>query len=156
MESIITEAISRAGEPKIPLVGESDEELLAVLQELKTNIVVVGCGGSGSNTIQRMSEEGIAGAELYAINTDAQHLLNIKVRKKILIGRSRTRGLGAGSIPQIGQDAAQESKAQLEKAVGNADMVFVTCGLGGGTGTGAAPVVSECARDIGALTIAVV
>ncbi len=156
MESIITEAISRAGEPKIPLVGETDEELLAVLQELKTNIVVIGCGGSGSNTIQRMSEEGIAGAELFAINTDAQHLLNIKVRKKILIGRSRTRGLGAGSIPQIGQDAAQESKAQIEKAVGNADMVFVTCGLGGGTGTGAAPVVAECARDSGALTIAVV
>ena len=156
MESIITEALSRAGESKIPIVGETDEELLAVLQELRTNIVVIGCGGSGSNTIQRMSEEGISGAELFAINTDAQHLLNIKVRKKILIGRSRTRGLGAGSMPQIGQDAAQESKAQIEKAVGNADMVFVTCGLGGGTGTGSAPVVSEVARDAGALTIAVV
>lgn len=156
MESIITEAISRAGEPKIPLIGETDEELLEILQELKTNIAVIGCGGSGSNTIQRISEEGILGAELFALNTDAQHLLNIKVRKKILIGRSKTRGLGAGSIPQIGQDAAQESKAQLEKAVGNADMVFVTCGLGGGTGTGAAPVVAEVARDAGALTIAVV
>ncbi len=156
MESIITEAISRAGESRIPIVGETDDELLAVLQELKTNIAVIGCGGSGSNTIQRMSEEGITGAELYALNTDAQHLLNIKVRKKILIGRNRTRGLGAGSIPQIGQDAAQESKAQIEKAIGNADMVFVTCGLGGGTGTGAAPIVSEAARDAGALTIAVV
>jgi len=156
MESIINEAIARAGESKIPTVGETDEELLKILQELKTNIVVIGCGGSGSNTIQRVMEEGIIGADMYAINTDAQHLLNIKVRNKILIGRSRTRGLGAGSVPQIGQDAAQESKAMIEKAVGNADMVFITCGLGGGTGTGAAPVVAEVARDCGALTIAVV
>lgn len=156
MESIINEAIARAGESRMPTVGETDEELLKILQELKTNIVVIGCGGSGSNTIQRVMEEGIIGADLYAINTDAQHLLNIKVRNKILIGRSRTRGLGAGSVPQIGQDAAQESKAMIEKAVGNADMVFITCGLGGGTGTGAAPVVAEVARDCGALTIAVV
>ncbi len=156
MESIINEAIARAGESRMPTVGETDEELLKILQELKTNIVVIGCGGSGSNTIQRVMEEGIIGADMYAINTDAQHLLNIKVRNKILIGRSRTRGLGAGSVPQIGQDAAQESKAMIEKAVGNADMVFITCGLGGGTGTGAAPVVAEVARDSGALTIAVV
>ncbi len=156
MESIIKEAISRAGESPIPAIGETDKELAEILQELKTNIVVIGCGGSGSNTIQRMWEEGIVGAELYAVNTDAQHLLNIKVPRKILIGRNRTRGLGAGSLPQIGQDAAQESKPSIEKAVGNADMVFVTCGLGGGTGTGAAPVVSEIARDAGALTIAVV
>ena len=156
MESIITEAIARAGESRMPPVGETDEELLQILQELKTNIVVIGCGGSGSNTIQRMMDEGIIGADLFAINTDAQHLLNIKVRNKILIGRNRTRGLGAGSLPQIGQDAAQESKPMLEKAVGNADMVFITCGLGGGTGTGAAPVVAEVAREAGALTIAVV
>ncbi len=156
MESIINEAMARAGESRMPTVGDTDEELLKILQELKTNIVVIGCGGSGSNTIQRVMEEGIIGADLYAINTDAQHLLNIKVRNKILIGRSRTRGLGAGSVPQIGQDAAQESKAMIEKAVGNADMVFITCGLGGGTGTGAAPVVAEVARDCGALTIAVV
>ncbi len=156
MESIINEAIARAGESRKPAVGESDEELLQILQDLKTNIVVIGCGGSGSNTIQRVMEEGIIGADLYAINTDAQHLLNIKVKNKILIGRSRTRGLGAGSVPAIGQDAAQESKAMIEKAVGNADMVFITCGLGGGTGTGSAPVVAEVARDAGALTIAVV
>ncbi len=156
MESIIKEAISRAGDSSFPLIEETDKELAEILQELKTNIVVIGCGGSGSNTIQRMWEEGIVGAELYAVNTDAQHLLNIKVPRKILIGRNRTRGLGAGSLPQIGQDAAQESKPSIEKAVGNADMVFVTCGLGGGTGTGAAPVVSEIARDAGALTIAVV
>lgn len=140
----------------MPVLGDTDDELVKILQELKTNIVVVGCGGSGSNTIQRMSEEGVVGAELYAINTDAQHLLHVKVPRKILIGRNRTKGLGAGSLPQIGQDAAQESKADIEKAVDNADMVFVTCGLGGGTGTGAAPIVAEIARDAGALTIAVV
>lgn len=156
MESIIKEAISRAGETPMPIIGETDQELAQILQELKTNIVVIGCGGSGSNTIQRMWGEGIVGAELYAVNTDAQHLLNVKVPRKILIGRNRTRGLGAGSLPQIGQDAAQESKPAIEKAVDNADMVFITCGLGGGTGTGAAPVVSEIARDAGALTIAVV
>lgn len=156
MESIIKEAISRAGESPMPVIGDTDKELQEILQELKTNIVVIGCGGSGSNTIQRMSEEGIAGAELYAINTDAQHLLNIQVKRKILIGRNRTRGLGAGSLPAIGQDAAQESKSALEKAVGNADLVFITCGLGGGTGTGSAPVVADIAHDAGALSIAVV
>lgn len=156
MESIIKEAISRAGVSPMPIIGDTDKELQEILEELKTNIVVIGCGGSGSNTIQRITEEGITGAELYAINTDAQHLLNIKVSKKILIGRSRTKGLGAGSLPQIGQDAAQESKASIEKAVGNADLVFITCGLGGGTGTGSAPVVAEIAREAGALTIAVV
>jgi cell division protein FtsZ len=156
MESIIKEAISRVGESPMPIIGDTDRELLEILQELKTNIVVIGCGGSGSNTIQRISEEGIIGAELYAINTDAQHLLNIHVKKKILIGRNRTKGLGAGSLPAIGQDAANESKSAIEKAVGNADLVFITCGLGGGTGTGSAPIVAEIARDAGALTIAVV
>jgi cell division protein FtsZ len=156
MESIIKEAISRAGVSPMPIIGDTDKELEEVLRELKTNIVVIGCGGSGSNTIQRIHEEGIIGAEMYAINTDAQHLYNIKVSKKILIGRSRTKGLGAGSLPQLGQDAAQESKGAIEKAVGNADLVFITCGLGGGTGTGSAPIVAEVARDAGALTIAVV
>ncbi len=156
MESIIKEAISRVSESPMPVIGDTDKELVEILRELKTNIVVIGCGGSGSNTIQRMSEDGIVGAELYAINTDAQHLLNIHVKRKILIGRNRTKGLGAGSLPQIGQDAAQESKPAIEKAVANSDLVFITCGLGGGTGTGSAPIVAEIARDAGALTIAVV
>jgi len=107
-----------------------------------------------AQTPSRECLRGIQG-RLYAINTDAQHLL-IQVKRKILIGRNRTRGLGAGSLPAIVQDAAQESKAALEKAVGNADLVFITCGLGGGTGTGSAPVVADIARDAGALTIAVV
>jgi cell division protein FtsZ len=163
MESIIKEAITRADmegrtqnmRHKVE-IGQTDSELEEVLLQLKTNIRVVGCGGGGSNTIQRMTEEGIAGAELYAMNTDAQHLLHVAVERKILIGRKKTRGLGAGSLPQIGEDAAKESDNEIRAAVEGADMVFITCGLGGGTGTGSAPVVAEAARAEGALTIAVV
>lgn len=161
MKSIVEEALERAEEEgrsegeKSP-VGESDEELEKVLSSLKTDIKVVGCGGGGSNTVARMVQEGIDGAELIALNTDAQHLLNVHAQKKILIGRKRTRGLGAGSLPQIGEEAARESEDVIQDACDGADMVFITCGLGGGTGTGSAPVVSEAAKDAGALTIAVV
>ena len=165
MESIIKEAITRANmegrtqevsQTSRMNVGSSDEELESVLQQLKTNIRVVGCGGSGSNTIQRMTEEGISGAELYALNTDAQHLLHISAERKILIGQKKTRGLGAGSLPQIGEEAAKESEEDIKASVEGSDMVFITCGLGGGTGTGSAPVVAENAREVGALTIAIV
>lgn len=163
MESIIKEAIARAetegrnqGISQTIRIGETDEELEEVLQHLKTNIRVFGCGGSGSNTIQRMTEEGISGADLYALNTDAQHLLHILADRKILIGRKKTRGLGAGSLPQIGEEAAKESEEEIIHGVEGADMVFITCGLGGGTGTGSAPIVAEAAREAGALTIAVV
>jgi len=169
MESIVEEAMARAEateemsgdntivsrDTEVP-VGESDEELLEVLRELRTRINVIGCGGAGSNTIQRMAEEGIEGTELYAINTDAQHLLHVNAPHKILIGKKRTRGLGAGSLPQIGEEAAEESIESIRAIVEGSDMVFVTCGLGGGTGTGSAPVVAEAARSSGALTIAVV
>ena len=163
MESIIKEAITRAEMEgrtsemsSNKIVGDTDEELQEVLQQLRTNIRVFGCGGSGSNTIQRMTEEGITGAQLYAMNTDAQHLLHIIADRKILIGRKKTRGLGAGSLPQIGEDAAKESDDEIRDSVEGSDMVFITCGLGGGTGTGSAPIVAEAARDVGALTIAVV
>jgi cell division protein FtsZ len=162
-ESIIKEAITRADmEGRTQAIrpmdelGQTNAELEEVLQHLKTNIRVVGCGGGGSNTIQRMTEEGITGAELYALNTDAQHLLHVMVERKILIGQKKTKGLGAGSLPQIGEDAAKESDNEIRAAVEGADMVFITCGLGGGTGTGSAPVVAEAARAEGALTIAVV
>lgn len=158
MKSIVEEAVARVNigmEPPIH-VGESDEEIEAVLRELKTDIRVIGCGGGGSNTVQRMIEEGIQGAGLYALNTDAQHLLYIHADKKILIGRKTTRGLGAGSLPQLGEEAARESEEEIRAVVEGADMVFITCGLGGGTGTGAAPIVADEARKTGALTIAVV
>lgn len=161
MKSIVEEALTKAEmerQENVPSVkvGETDEELIEVLKKLKTTIRVIGCGGGGSNTIQRMMEESIQGAEAFALNTDAQHLLQILANKKILIGRQKTKGLGAGSIPQIGEDAARESYDEIRAAVDGADMVFVTCGLGGGTGTGSAPVVSEAAKDAGALAIAIV
>jgi cell division protein FtsZ len=133
-----------------------DEELEKSLEQARTIIKVIGCGGSGTNTIQRMTEEGIFGAELFALNTDAQHLLFSKVERRLLIGKKTTRGLGAGSIPRLGEEAARENESDIKALVENADMVFVTCGLGGGTGTGAAPVVAQAAQEAGALTIGVV
>ncbi|OYT58046.1 cell division protein FtsZ [Euryarchaeota archaeon ex4484_162] len=136
--------------------GINNHELEKVLAGLTTNIKVVGCGGAGTNTISRCLTEGISGAELIAINTDAQHLLMADAPHKILIGRHLTKGLGAGSLPQIGEEAAKESEQDIRAAVAPADMVFVTCGLGGGTGTGASPIVAEIAKEGGALTIGVV
>jgi len=136
--------------------GVNNRELEEVLAGLTTTIKVVGCGGAGTNTISRCIEGGISGAELVALNTDAQHLLLAGVPHKVLIGRHITHGLGAGSLPQIGEEAARESERDIREAVGRADMVFVTCGLGGGTGTGSAPVISQIAKETGALTIGVV
>jgi len=132
-----------------------DGELEKVMQSLITKIKVVGCGGAGSNTIARCTEEDLGEVELVAVNTDAQHLLMARSPHKILIGRHLTRGLGAGALPQIGEEAALETEEDIRGAVAGADIVFVTCGLGGGTGTGSAPVVAKAARESGALTIAV-
>lgn len=158
MKYIIDEALGRsdAGSIRPSSMIQSDEELVAVLEELTTVIRVIGCGGGGSNTIDRLATCGIQGAELYAINTDAQHLLHINADRRFLIGRRTTRGLGAGSLPAIGEEAAQENIDEIRASVAGADMVFVTCGLGGGTGTGASPVVAEAAKESGALTIAIV
>lgn len=159
MKYIIDDALGRpeVGDGMKPSsMIQSDEELVSVLEELTTVIRVIGCGGGGSNTIDRLAECGIQGAELYAINTDAQHLLHINADRRFLIGRRTTRGLGAGSLPAIGEEAAQENIDEIKAAVAGADMVFVTCGLGGGTGTGASPVVAEAAKEVGALTIAIV
>ncbi|MBL7117759.1 MAG: cell division protein FtsZ [Candidatus Syntrophoarchaeum sp.] len=142
------------GKEEVKTMG--DEELEGLLKRSRTVIKVSGCGGSGTNTIQRMTEEGIFGAELFALNTDAQHLLFAKVEKKLLIGKKTTRGLGAGSIPRLGEESAREDEEDIKAIVEDADMVFVTCGLGGGTGTGASPVVAQAAQDVGALTIGVV
>ncbi len=133
-----------------------DRELEEVLEGLTTNIKVIGCGGAGSNTIARCLAEGIGGAELVALNTDAQHLLQSQSPRKILIGRRLTKGLGAGSLPRVGEEAAKESEKDIRESIGHSDMVFVTCGLGGGTGTGSAPVVAKLAKESDALTIGVV
>ncbi|MCD6411862.1 MAG: cell division protein FtsZ [Thermoplasmata archaeon] len=167
MKKIVEEAISknkgktkkrlspRVGS-KNQIKGTDDKELEELLSSLTTTIRVVGCGGAGTNTIDRCVEEGITGADLIAINTDAQHLLLSNAPTKILIGKHITRGLGAGSLPHIGEEAAKDSEAEIRSALQGSDMVFVTCGLGGGTGTGASPVVARIAKEIGALTIGVV
>lgn len=154
MRSIVEEALNRAKAENEPPQNNSD--LDAVLKSMMTRIAVIGCGGGGSNTISRMKDEGIAGTTLYAVNTDAMHLATVRADHRILIGRQRTRGLGAGSYPQVGEEAALESEHEIHRAVADADMVFITAGLGGGTGTGCAPVVAKAAREEGALTIAVV
>lgn len=133
-----------------------NRELEEVLEGLTTKIKVVGCGGAGTNTINRCLEGNITDTDLIAINTDAQHLLQSDAPRKVLIGRHLTKGLGAGSVPKVGEEAAKESEQDVRESVGHADMVFVTCGLGGGTGTGSAPVVAQLAKETGALTIGVV
>ena len=124
--------------------------------ETFARIKVLGIGGSGTNAVNRMTQLGIKGVEFIAINTDAQALHNNQADKKVHIGKSATRGLGSGMNPELGRQAAEESIEELEEVVGNADMVFITCGLGGGTGTGAAPIVAELAKNQGVLTVAVI
>ena len=160
MKSIIEAALSKSTHDQYLNANntpqsEVDKELELLLQGLQTHIKVIGCGGGGSNSVKRMMDEGIKGAEFIAMNTDAHHLLSTRADKKILLGRKKTRGLGAGSLPQMGEDAALESIEEIQEMV-NGDMVFITAGLGGGTGTGSAPIVAEAARNAGALTIAVV
>tara|TARA_Y100000310_G_scaffold345665_1_gene467954 strand:+ start:13820 stop:14896 length:1077 start_codon:yes stop_codon:yes gene_type:complete len=133
-----------------------DEELEQILSEQQAKIRVVGVGGAGNNTISRMSDVGVSGAELIVVNTDAQDLLYSNAKTKLLVGKNLTKGLGAGSMPQIGEEAARESEHDLKEKLQGADMIFITCGLGGGTGTGAAPVVAEVAKKLGALTVAIV
>lgn len=126
------------------------------LIESFAKIKVIGIGGSGGSAVNRMIDSGIKGVEFIAVNTDVQALHYNKATKKIHIGKNITRGLGAGMNPDLGRQSAEEAQNEIREALKDAHMVFVTCGLGGGTGTGAAPIVAELARDIGALTVAVV
>ncbi len=137
-------------------IREIDKELEEILKNQCAKIKVIGVGGGGNNSLSRMREIGIKGGELIAINTDAQDLLYTNADKKILIGKELTQGMGAGSNPKIGEEAAKETSSEIKKKLENSDMIFITCGLGGGTGTGAAPVVAQIAKKQGALTIGVV
>src|SRR5690554_383760 len=119
-------------------------------------IKVIGVGGGGSNAVNRMIEHGVQGVEFIAVNTDAQALNLSKAETKLRIGDKLTRGLGAGANPEVGKKAAEESKEAIEEALQGADMVFVTAGMGGGTGTGAAPVIAQISKELGALTVGVV
>ncbi len=142
--------------PRTPLASPDDEELAKIVEQLKVGIKIVGCGGGGSNTVNRCMEEGVYGAEMVAANTDAKHLLTVKAHRKVLLGKRITRGLGAGALPQVGEEAAREAEEDLVNALGRVDIAFVTAGMGGGTGTGSAPIVADIAKRQKALVISVV
>ena len=135
------------------MMDSTDEN---VMLDGTATIKVIGIGGAGNNAVNRMVESGIKGVEFIAVNTDRQALLLSKAASKIQIGEKITRGLGAGANPDIGAQAAEESKSEIAEALRGADMVFVTAGMGGGTGTGAAPIVAATAKEMGILTIGVV
>jgi cell division protein FtsZ len=159
--SIIDNAITSPNQVRtqvspIDEVKQIDYELAEILKKQSAKIKVIGVGGGGGNSLSRMREIGIKGGELIAVNTDAQDLLYSNADQKILIGRELTQGMGAGSNPQIGQEAAKESESEIKKKLSGSDMIFITCGLGGGTGTGAAPEVAKMAKKQGALVIGIV
>jgi len=150
----------RKSEPVVENTSMSNNAIDAELEEMlgrqRAKIKVVGAGGGGNNTINRITEVGIKGTESIAVNTDAQDLLYTNSNKKILIGKETTQGMGAGSNPKLGEEAARENEHDIKKALYGSDMVFITCGLGGGTGTGSAPVIADIAKKMGALTVGVV
>ncbi len=162
MKSIVDRALKEAQKEKsseeraAEMMSPDDEELKKLVESLQVNIKILGCGGGGSNTVNRLSEEGITGADLVALNTDAKHLLTIKANKKILTGKKLTRGLGAGSIPAVGEKAAEEAEDEIEDAIEGAHIVFVTAGMGGGTGTGTAYYVARKAKENGSLVMSIV
>ena len=140
-----------------PVISATDEELLRIAAQLDVCIKIIGCGGGGCNTINRCVDAGISGAQLCAINTDAKHLLTIRAPKKILIGKSKTRGLGAGARPEVGEESARENDSEIRNFLTGANIVFVTAGMGGGTGTGSAHYVASLAKEqVKALTLGVV
>ena len=137
------------------LSSDIDDELTEIMKGVKTNIFVVGAGGAGNNTISRLNEMGIEGATTIAVNTDAPDLFYSQSAKKVLLGRQTSKGLGAGGDPSVGEECAEESEDEIRDELEGSDMVFVTCGLGGGTGTGSAPIIAKIAKKLGALTVAV-
>ena len=162
MKSIVDRALKEAQKEKsseeraAEMMSSDDMELKKLVESLQVKIKILGCGGGGSNTINRLYESGIMGADLVALNTDAKHLLTIKAHQKILTGKKLTRGLGAGSIPEVGEKAAEEAEDEIESAIDGAHIVFVTAGMGGGTGTGTAYYVARKAKEKGYLVMSVV
>jgi len=160
MRSLLDNAVDaeRVAAPQ-GCLGEAcaeDEELRKLVEELRIRVSIIGCGGGGSNTVSRLAHSGVAGADLVAANSDARHLLSIAAPNKILLGRLTTKGLGAGAIPEVGRQSAEEAQNELRAWLEGRQMVFVTAGMGGGTGTGSAPYVAEMARRSGSLVIGVV
>ncbi|MFC4358491.1 cell division protein FtsZ [Halobium salinum] len=150
MQDIVQDALDNA-EAEQREMSEMDDDEFG-----DPRIVIVGCGGAGNNTINRLYNIGVDGAETVAINTDKQHLKMIEADTKILVGKSLTSGLGAGGDPSMGERATEMAQGTIKEVLGNADLVFVTAGMGGGTGTGAAPVVSKIAKEQGAIVVGMV
>ncbi|TLZ55307.1 MAG: cell division protein FtsZ [Methanobacteriota archaeon] len=165
VKSIVSQALARqeaerskeepAEKVATPRAAE-DDEIAKIVESLNVSIKIIGCGGGGSNTVNRCSEAGISGAQLCAVNTDAKHLLVIHAPRKILIGKRLTKGLGAGALPEVGEQAAHESEEEIREFLRGAHVAFVTAGMGGGTGTGAAQYVAHLAKEEGALVMGVV
>ncbi|MHA1754121.1 MAG: cell division protein FtsZ, partial [Candidatus Odinarchaeia archaeon] len=147
MRSLIEDALAHA---------RYEQKTYAISETGKAKIVVVGAGGAGNNTVNRLMTIGIEGAECIAVNTDKQHLDFVNSHKKILIGEMITRGLGAGGYPEVGAAAADESRDLIKSHLQDSDLVFIAAGLGGGTGTGSAPIIAEIAKDCGAIVVGVV
>ncbi|MDY6931086.1 MAG: cell division protein FtsZ [Halobacteriota archaeon] len=154
MQSIVENAMKYSEEERQK--RENAEFELGLEEFGQPRIVIVGCGGAGNNTINRLSHVGVEGADTIAVNTDKQHLDVISADKKILVGKSLTKGLGAGGFPEVGKRAAELARGTLEDVLKDADLVFVTAGMGGGTGTGAAPVVADVAKEQGAIVVGMV
>lgn len=165
MESIVKDALNKTGKKMQKAVevkrrdvkgAHSDDDLRKIIEGIKTSIKVIGAGGAGSNTIERIAEMGLDSGDIIAVNTDAMHLLYCKAPVKLLIGASLTGGMGAGNNPNVGEKCAEADVDKIAELLSGSDMVFVTCGLGGGTGTGSIPVIAQVAKDMDALTIAIV
>jgi len=154
MQTIVQEALKHTEKEKLLRESRQIEEMCEDFGD--PQIVIVGCGGAGNNTINRLYNMGVSGAETIAINTDKQHLDMIQADKKILVGKSLTRGLGAGGYPETGRKAAELARGTLEEVLKGADLVFITAGMGGGTGTGTAPVVAEIAKQQDAIVVGMV
>jgi cell division protein FtsZ len=155
MQSIINDALKNADlEKEMKKAGTSNEMEDDFCGQPR--IVIIGCGGAGNNTVNRIHHMGVSGAETIAINTDKQHLDMIQADKRILIGKSLTKGLGAGGYPDVGKRAAEMARPTLEAILESADLVFITAGMGGGTGTGSAPVVASIAKEQGAIVVGMV
>jgi len=153
MQSIINEALKNAEIEKEMKNPSSmlDDDFIG-----QPRIVIIGCGGAGNNTVNRLHHMGVSGAETIAINTDKQHLDMIQADKRVLVGKSLTKGLGAGGYPDVGKRAAEMARPTLEALLESADLCFITAGMGGGTGTGTAPVVAQIAREQGAIVVGMV
>src|SRR3990172_10857469 len=166
MKSILGEALARhedeKGKEAPSKSGASwkgsgdDDDIQKVVDSLNVSIKIIGCGGGGSNTVNRCTEAGITGAQLAAVNTDAKHLLAVHAPKKILLGKRLTKGLGAGALPEVGEQAAHESEDEIRQFLQRSHVTFITAGMGGGTGTGAAQYVARLAKEEGALVMGIV